>query len=100
MKINFKLHCFAILGCGLDGNIEYYLSEPEKFMDLILRLIKYCSSSSLIKEALREEHIVCHKIIKTVQNLYPNCRCYSFGSRVAGVYNKSSDLDVFLDWSK
>ncbi|ENN71322.1 hypothetical protein YQE_11996, partial [Dendroctonus ponderosae] len=39
----------------------------------------------------------CKQLESVLLAISPNCRVYPFGSRVSGLGNKDSDLDVFVD---
>ncbi|XP_044255317.1 uncharacterized protein LOC123005576 [Tribolium madens] len=39
----------------------------------------------------------CDDLERALSGIYPNCKAYSFGSRISGLGNNQSDLDVFMD---
>ncbi|RZC36040.1 uncharacterized protein BDFB_006746, partial [Asbolus verrucosus] len=39
----------------------------------------------------------CEDLQQALSGIYPNCKAYPFGSRISGLANNQSDLDVFMD---
>ncbi|KAL0281605.1 UNVERIFIED_CONTAM: hypothetical protein PYX00_002541 [Menopon gallinae] len=82
---------------GLKPGIIYLLGHNEHLMNYISSLVDIAFEMKTSVVEREKEEMICKSLKNSIVPLYPNMKCYIFGSRRTGLTLENSDLDVFVD---
>ncbi|XP_022910022.2 uncharacterized protein [Onthophagus taurus] len=79
----------------LTKGMKRLLSSKKAILSEAMNLVKIVDHD--IDKSKADVNECCKALEKTLSAYYSMCRVYPFGSRVTGLGNRESDLDVFID---